>query len=67
MVARSKGLGPEKDYPGEGHQHIQKTDPSSSKRLYMKAGVKLWGKKKKKKRILAVILKGLGAKTTDWQ
>jgi hypothetical protein len=28
----SKGLGPEKHYSGEGHQHIQKTDPSSRQR-----------------------------------
>jgi hypothetical protein len=32
MVARSKGLGPEKDCTGEGQQHIQKTDPSSRQR-----------------------------------
>jgi hypothetical protein len=28
MVASTKGLGPEKDYSGEGHQHMEKTDPS---------------------------------------
>jgi hypothetical protein len=28
----SKGLGPEKDYTGEGQQHIQKTDLSSRQR-----------------------------------
>jgi hypothetical protein len=27
MVASPKGLGPEKDCPGKGQQHIQKTDP----------------------------------------
>jgi hypothetical protein len=27
MVASPKGLGLEKDYAGEGHQNIQKTDP----------------------------------------
>jgi hypothetical protein len=32
MVARSKGLGPEKDCAGEGQQHIQMTDPSSRQR-----------------------------------
>jgi hypothetical protein len=32
MVARSKGLGPEKDCAGEYQQHIQKTDPSSRQR-----------------------------------
>jgi hypothetical protein len=26
MVTSTKGLGPEKDYAGEGQQHIQKTD-----------------------------------------
>jgi hypothetical protein len=29
MVASTKGLGREKDFAGEGQQHIQKTDPSS--------------------------------------
>jgi hypothetical protein len=29
-VASPKGLGPEKDYAGEGQQHIQKRDPSKS-------------------------------------
>jgi hypothetical protein len=30
MVTSPKGLGPEKDYNGEGQQqHIQKKDPSS--------------------------------------
>jgi hypothetical protein len=29
MVTSPKGFGPEKDYIGEGQQHIQKTDPSS--------------------------------------
>jgi hypothetical protein len=32
MVARSKGLGPEKHCAGEDRQHIQKTDPSSRQR-----------------------------------
>jgi hypothetical protein len=27
-----KGLGPEKDYAGEGQKHLQKTDPSSRQR-----------------------------------
>jgi hypothetical protein len=31
-LKESKGLGPEKDCAGEGQQHIQKTDPSSSQR-----------------------------------
>jgi hypothetical protein len=31
-VARSKGLGPEKDCAGEDQQHIQKTDPFSRQR-----------------------------------
>jgi hypothetical protein len=29
MVTSTKGLGPEKDYAGEGQQYIQKADPSS--------------------------------------
>jgi hypothetical protein len=32
MVTSPRGLGPEEEYAGEGHQHIQKTDPSSSQR-----------------------------------
>jgi hypothetical protein len=32
MVARPKGLGPEKDCAGNGQQHIQKTDPTSRQR-----------------------------------
>jgi hypothetical protein len=32
MVTSPKGLGPEKDYVGEGQLHIQKTDPSSRQR-----------------------------------
>jgi hypothetical protein len=27
MVTSPKGLGPEKDYAGEGQRHILKTDP----------------------------------------
>jgi hypothetical protein len=27
MITSPKGLEPEKDYAGEGQQHIQKTDP----------------------------------------
>jgi hypothetical protein len=61
MVTSPKGLGPEKDYAGEGQQHIQKTDPSSrQKECYiriMTAGVQL------EKKMLNMSLKGLGAKT----
>jgi hypothetical protein len=32
MVSSSKGLGPEKDGPGKGQQHTQKTDLSSRQR-----------------------------------
>jgi hypothetical protein len=32
MITSVKGLGPEKDYTGEGQQHIQKTDQSSRQR-----------------------------------
>jgi hypothetical protein len=32
MVSRSKRLGPEKDYAGEGQQHKQKTPVLSSER-----------------------------------
>jgi hypothetical protein len=32
VVTSLKGLGSEKDYAGEGQQHIQKTDPSSRQR-----------------------------------
>jgi hypothetical protein len=32
MVMSLKGLGPEKEYAGEGQQHMQKTDPSSRQR-----------------------------------
>jgi hypothetical protein len=28
MITSPLGLGPEKDYAGEGQQHIQKPDPS---------------------------------------
>jgi hypothetical protein len=30
MVKSPKGLGPEKDYAGEGQQHIQKTDKNKT-------------------------------------
>jgi hypothetical protein len=36
MITSSKGLGPEKDYAGEGQQHLQKTDPSSRQRGHPK-------------------------------
>jgi hypothetical protein len=29
MVTSPKGVGSDKDYAGEGQQHIQKTNPSS--------------------------------------
>jgi hypothetical protein len=32
VVTSPKGLRPEKDYAGEGQQHILKTDPSSRQR-----------------------------------
>jgi hypothetical protein len=32
VVARTKGLGPEKDCASKGQQHVQKTDPSSRQR-----------------------------------
>jgi hypothetical protein len=36
MVARSKGLGPEKDCAGEGQQRVQKTPVLSSERAPQK-------------------------------
>jgi hypothetical protein len=45
MVTSSKGLGPEKEYAGEGQPHKQQTDPSSRQRggyiRTMTAGVQL--------------------------
>jgi hypothetical protein len=32
MITSPKGVGPEKDYAGEGQQHIQKTDSSYRQR-----------------------------------
>jgi hypothetical protein len=32
MVTSPKGLGPEKDYAGEGQQNTEKTEPSSRQR-----------------------------------
>jgi hypothetical protein len=38
MITSAKGLGPKKDYAGEGQQQIQNTDPSSHQR-----GCPRWG------------------------
>jgi hypothetical protein len=35
MVTSPKRLGPEKDYAGEGQQHIQKTDPGLDIKTYL--------------------------------
>jgi hypothetical protein len=61
MVASPAGLGPNNECAGEGQQQLQMTDPSSHQSgcyiRTMAADVQL------RKTILAVSLKGLGAKT----
>jgi hypothetical protein len=64
MVASPTGLGPDNEYTGEGQQPLYMTDPSSrQRRCYIRtktAAVQL------RKKILAVSVKGLGAKTNWW-
>jgi hypothetical protein len=62
MVANPKGLGSENDFAGEDQQQLQTTDPSSRQGgryiRTMTSSIQM-------KTILAVSLKGLGAKT-NW-
>jgi hypothetical protein len=64
MVTSPKGLGPEKDYAGEGQQHIQKTDLSSRQRG-RPTKTRPWLSKSNKYLVMSSIW-GSTPRRTDW-